>query len=70
MLRFVAFILLIFVAFSLKLYMFGGSLTQDNNEAWKQIAIDTGKPTKPDCDQNWDTTYCPKVAVITSGCED
>ena len=48
--------------------MFGGRLIQDNNEAWKQIALDTGRKTQLNCDQNWDTTPCPRVAVLTSGC--
>lgn len=29
-----------------------------------------GKPVRPNCNQNWDGTDCPKVAVITSACPD
>jgi len=29
-----------------------------------------GKPVRPNCNQNWDRTDCPKVAVITSACPD
>lgn len=50
--------------------MFGGILVDDNNPAYQQLALETGKPTRKDCDQNWDTTDCPKVAVITSACPD
>lgn len=70
MIRFVVLVLFATACLSVKIYMFGGGLTQDNNEAWKQIALDTGKVTRPGCDQNWDTTDCPRVAVITSGSVD
>ena len=70
MLRFVVCLLLLEGCLSLKMFMFGGGLVDDNNEAYKQIGVEIGKPTKLNCDQNWDTTECPKVAVFTSGSPD
>jgi cyanophycinase len=70
MIRFVVWMLLLGLALSLKLFMFGGVLVNDDSPAYHQLALATGKPTRQGCDQNWDTTDCPRVAVITSGCPD
>jgi len=70
MLRFFILALLIVAGLSFKAFMFGGVLVNDDNPAYKELALATGKPTKHNCDQNWETTECPRVAVITSGCPD
>ena len=45
--------LLISVSMSVKIFLFGSVLLYDNNPAYNKLAIETGKPTRPDCDQNW-----------------
>jgi hypothetical protein len=62
--------LLLVSSLSVKIFLFGGILVDDNNPAYKKLVEETGKPVKQNCDQNWDTTPCPKVAVITSACYD
>ena len=57
-------------AFSVRIFLFGGILVDDQNPAYAKLVQETGKPTRKNCDQNWDTTDCPKVAVITSACYD
>lgn len=66
--RFTLLFALLALASSVKIFMFGGVLVDDGNPAYHQLALETGKPTRPNCDQNWDTTDCPRVAVITSAC--
>lgn len=53
----------------LKVFLFGGVFRDinDNYPAYHRLALETGKPTRKDCNQDWDTTDCPKVAVISSG---
>lgn len=53
-----------------KVFLFGSVLLNDDNPAYKKLIEVVGKPTRPNCDQNWDSTDCPKVAVITSACPD
>lgn len=62
--------LLLPYALPVRIFLFGGVLVDDNNPAYAKLAQETGKPTRKDCDQNWETTDCPKVAVITSACYD
>ena len=65
------FILLLIVGvYSNKIFLFGNILKNDNNKAYQKIIEVVGKPTRKDCNQNWKTTDCPKVAVITSACSD
>jgi hypothetical protein len=61
---------LIAVCLPVRIFLFGSVLSYDNNLAYQKLAMETGKPTHIDCDQNWDTTECPRVAVITSACPD
>lgn len=68
--RFIPLAGLITLVASLRIFMFGGVLLDDKNPAYRQLVLETGKPTRPNCDQNWDTTDCPRVAVITSACPD
>ncbi len=53
-----------------KVFLFGSVLLEDNNLAYKKLVEVVGKPTRVGCNQNWDTTDCPKVAVVTSACPD
>jgi hypothetical protein len=53
-----------------RVFLFGSVLLEDNNQAYKKLVEVVGKPTREGCDQNWDTTDCPKVAVVTSACPD
>ena len=62
--------LLLSCVFSVRIFLFGGILVDDQNPAYAKLAQETGKPTRKNCDQNWETTDCPKVAVITSACYD
>lgn len=55
---------------SVKIFLFGSVLLNDNNPAYQKLKEVVGKPTRPNCNQNWDLTDCPKVAVITSACPD
>jgi hypothetical protein len=62
--------LILISATSTKVFLFGSVLVNDDNAAYKKLIEVVGKPTRPNCDQNWDSTDCPKVAVITSACPD
>jgi cyanophycinase len=62
--------LLVFAISPVKVFLFGSVLVNDDNPAYTKLIEVVGKPTRTDCDQNWLTTDCPKVAVITSACPD
>lgn len=62
--------LLLLAASPARLFLFGSVLVDDGNPAYRKLVEVVGKPTRPGCDQNWDSTDCPKVAVITSACPD
>lgn len=64
------FALILIAATPSKVFLFGSILVNDDNPAYKKLIEVVGKPTRPNCDQSWDSTDCPKVAVITSACPD
>jgi len=70
MTKYLLIFLLIALVSTVRVFLFGSILSYDNNLAYRKLAEETGKPTREDCDQNWETTDCPKVAVITSACPD
>lgn len=63
--------LLVWLACPVRIFLFGSILMYDNNPAYKRLALETGKPVRPEaCQYDWQVTDCPKVAVITSACPD
>ena len=65
------FIICLFLGiYSNKIFLFGSILQYDNSKAYEKIIQVVGKPTRKDCNKNWLTTDCPKVAVVTSACYD
>lgn len=52
---------------SLKIFLLGGAVTEHQPNVYINMAKATGKTPQPNnCSQDWSTTTCPKVAVITS----
>lgn len=52
---------------SLKIFLLGGAVTEHQPDVYINMAKATGKTPQPNnCSQDWSTTTCPKVAVITS----
>lgn len=64
------FVLLLVAVSPVKVFLFGSVLLNDDNPAYKKLIEVVGKPVRPHCNQNWDGTDCPKVAVVTSACPD
>lgn len=53
-----------------RVFLFGSILQWDNSSAYRALTASLNKTTSSFCDFNWQTTPCPKVAVITSACPD
>ena len=71
MMKFYLICVLLLVTISpVKVFLFGSVLLNDDNLAYKKLVEVVGKPVRPNCNQNWERTDCPKVAVITSACPD
>lgn len=59
--------LLLFQAVSVRVFLMGGAVNNNETEIYVNLAAATGKkPTPNKCDEDWKTTTCPKIAVITS----
>lgn len=59
--------LLLVQILSIKIFIIGGGLSENETEIFRNMAQATGKNLYPNqCDSEWSTTACPKVAVITS----
>lgn len=50
-----------------KLFLMGGAIADDNSQIYNALASATGKTPQPNkCNQDWEQTTCPKIAIITS----
>ena len=62
-----SFILLMSLSKSVKIFLIGGALNDNNFELFNAIANSTSrKPSPNNCTTDWDTTTCPRIAVIVS----
>lgn len=63
--------LLITASSSLKLFLIGGACNENSTLVFGQLASTIpSRPPQPNlCDQDWDTTICPRIAVVTSAAE-
>ncbi len=64
--------ILLFLSFeiqSAKLFMIGGALEDDNESVFQGLMELTSKSAAMNCGDDWLTTDCPKIAVVTSGSE-
>ena len=52
---------------SLRLFLIGGNTDEKAVLVYQQLAGSVpGRPPQSNCDQNWNTTKCPRIAVATS----
>ena len=67
-------LILLFLAIdvnSLKVFLLGGAVSDDQADIYTAMTKATGKiPIPYNCSQDWSKTPCPKVAVITSAAQD
>ena len=55
---------------SLKIFLLGGAVTYHQPDVYINMAKATGKTAQPySCSQDWATTTCPRVAVVTSAAQ-
>ena len=65
--KFFIIFLFLFTANSLRLFLIGGNTNEKDVLVYQQLAASiSGRPPQTKCDQNWDTTKCPRIAVATS----
>ena len=65
--RFLALFLLILTVHSLRLFLIGGNTNEKDTLVYQQLAGSIpDRPPQTKCDQNWNTTKCPRIAVATS----
>ncbi len=59
--------------FAAKLFLIGGSLEDNNASIFQALIKASGKnldlTLNQDCSEDWKSTICPKIAVVTSGAE-
>ena len=59
-------------AHAAKVFMLGGSVAQENTEIYAGLRATTARNWNPDtasdtnCSTDWDTTTCPRIAVVTA----
>ena len=59
--------LLVVEIFSVKVFLMGGAVSNNETEIYINLAAATGKkPTPNQCEEDWAKTGCPKIAVVTS----
>lgn len=67
-------LLLVFLFLSLsasvKIFLIGGALADDNFEVLDAISKSTSRMPSKNCSSDWDTTPCPRIAVIVSASTD
>lgn len=67
---FLSVLFLVLSANSIKIFLLGGAVTQRQADVYINMAKATGKTAQPNnCSQDWSTTTCPRVAVITSAAQ-
>ena len=61
-------ILLIQYIATVRIFYIGGNSNENSTLVFSQLAnVISGRPPQPKkCDDNWDTTKCPRIAVLTS----
>ena len=65
--RFLALLLLLLTVNSLRLFLIGGNTNEKDTLVYQQLAGSIpGRPPQSKCDQDWNTTKCPRIAVATS----
>ena len=59
---------LLHIITTLKIFFIGGASNQNSTLVFSQLAkvIPGRLPQPKKCNDNWDTTTCPRIAVITS----
>ena len=63
-------IFLLISANSLKIFLLGGAVSDDQADIYTAMTKETGKTPQPyNCSEDWSTTSCPKVAVVTSAAQ-
>ncbi len=65
-LRFLLIILFLSLSASVKIFLIGGASKDDNFEVLNAIANSTSRRPLNNCTIDWDTTPCPRIAVIVS----
>jgi hypothetical protein len=67
-LRFLISIITILQTTSLKLFLIGGGSNENSTLVFGALArtVPSRSPMPKSCDDNWDTTKCPRIAVVTS----
>ena len=63
-------LLLVVLINSSPIFLFGGPLTTSSSPIYQEIIKATRRKPDANCDQNWISTSCPRVAVVTSGSVD
>jgi hypothetical protein len=55
------------LSFCYKVFLFGGAVLDSEAELYNMIAFETGRIPQPNkCSDDWTTTICPRIAVVTS----
>lgn len=67
-LRILISLIIILKTTSLRLFLIGGGSNENSTQVFGALAktISSRQPIPKNCDDNWDTTKCPRIAVITS----
>lgn len=57
---------------SIKVFLIGGGANENSTLVFSELAkVVAGRPPQPKkCDDNWDTTKCPRIAIVTSAADD
>jgi hypothetical protein len=65
--RFILALLLVLSASALRLFLIGGNTNENDVLVYQQLAASIhSRPPQSKCDQDWNTTKCPRIAVATS----
>ena len=55
---------------SFKVFLIGGALADNQTDVFTSLAAATGKKTNPNkCGDDWKSTDCPKIAIVTSAAQ-
>ena len=60
--------IIIFLSSSMRVFLMGGNMNDNDTTVYEALATSTNRKPSPDnCDSSWDSTTCPRIAVVTSG---
>lgn len=55
---------------SFKVFLIGGALADNQTDVFTSLAAATGKKPNPNkCGDDWKSTDCPKIAIVTSAAQ-